>query len=45
MLPGVEGLLIGKSEDDLKLIVARRRRQYAGAQVAGKVRGQLFALV
>jgi hypothetical protein len=43
VFPGVQRLLVGKTEDNLEFIVLGRWREYAGTQVAGKIGGQLFA--
>jgi len=41
----VESLFVTEAKDDLKFIAARRWRQHAGAKIARKVRGQLFAFL
>ncbi|MNG36716.1 hypothetical protein D3C84_1238410 [compost metagenome] len=43
MFPGVQRLLVGKTEDDLEFIVLGRWCEHARTQVAGKVGRQLFA--
>jgi hypothetical protein len=39
----MQGLFVGEAENDLEFIIVGRRSEHAGAQVTGKVGGQLFA--
>ncbi|MNJ78694.1 hypothetical protein D3C77_765100 [compost metagenome] len=39
----MQGLLVGEAENDLEFVIAGRRSKHTGAEITGKIGGQLFA--